>query len=434
MAVKILAVGARQPIADYGAWVNSPWVSGGNIVQMSYGVAGLRHLADEVAARRPDEVWLLLDDPGEAMRAWVDDQLPNHPRQWEAANAWRDSLGAAVAWLAATRQRFRIFTVGQRHVPLPSDEAESLANSPGLLFLANVLGLDVPGIFTGAARQSPPPGQSDPQSPRAHFIIGSPFIGSTALGNALNFYYPGLAVGELNRLPQFREMFSGAPITEYWCEECESRGQQCPEYNKESVARLSKLSIAEVFSERLHRSGLPAVVDSSKDPNFLAIAADQLRPEWQVTATILVRDPLASMAAWISAARKEGYPEEVTTAWQAATMWRDIQVNSLRICARLGIAFSVLDFVSLRGKDPREGISPMLTGLGLDPQSSTPLPAPPPASHQVLGNPIVASDPGRRNPSTQRVLEEMAAELRRAWIQTPGAPEVWRLLGGEPSP
>lgn len=429
--MKILAVGALYPVDRYHSWLEDPWVTAGDIVQVSQGVEGLTFMAREVETQRPDEVWLYLDDPIEAMRGWMDDRFPDRPPMWQAANRWRDLVGEALAWLSASGQRSRIVNASRRHRPPLADEAESLADAPGALFLANVLGVDVPGLFGGSTRLGGSPGPIDHAAPRAHFLLGSPFVGSTALSNALNYLHPRLAVGELNRLPQFREAFAGPPLPESWCYACEAQGRACPEYDLDGVGQLTGMGVPELFDECLRRSELGAVVDSSKDPNFLAMCAPLLQPRWQLSATILVRHPIASMASWVATARNEGLSEEESSASAAAVMWRDVHVNCLRVCSRLGIPFSVLDFVSQRGGDPRPILTGLLEGLRLDPRSQVQIPDPPPTSHQLLGNATVASDPGRRNLRTIDVLDAMGAELREAWIATPGATQVWQLLGGK---
>lgn len=432
--MKVLVAGALQPVDRYHSWLEEPWVTTDAVVQITQGIEGLHALPREVAEVQPDEVWLYIDDPVDAMLGWSDDQFPERPPLWQAANTWRDSIGQALGWLAQSGARIRIINAGRRQRPPQQQEAQSLADAPGALFLANVLGVDVPGLFKGATRPSAAPSPSPDVLPRAHFLLGSPFVGSTALANSLNYLYPRLAVGELNRMPQFVSAFPGPVATDAWCGRCHAQQHHCPHYNPEQVSQLARLDIPELFAACLSSSGLPAVVEGSKDPNFLAMVAPRLQPQWRLTATILVRDPLASMASWLATARNEGQTPATANPQVAAQMWRDVHVNCLRVCARLGIPFNVLDFVSLRTGDPRAEVDALLAGLQLDTLPARTVPEPPPASHQLLGNVGVQADPQRRNVRTVEVLESMGEELREAWMRTPGAAQVWYLLGGAVSP
>lgn len=263
------------------------------------------------------------------------------------------------------------------------------------------------------------------------FIVGAPFSGSTALGNLLNNLRPGLYAGELNRLPQFAELFPGPPVTS-GCETCAKEGHECPEWGPAAVETLTRLSAPVLLAAVAARAGHGVLVEGSKDPNFLGLAGDALGDQ-DVRALIVHRDPLRCMASYMEAERtgfqRPGLP------WQAAEFWRDSHANALRVINRLGVPNMVFDSALLRPGAQGElnpAVRRVFNFCGLDHLWDEAIAMAPEQrfapTHQYGGNPGVQE--GRsQSPAPVAILAKEGRAMADALAFTPGAVDLGHYLG-----
>lgn len=263
------------------------------------------------------------------------------------------------------------------------------------------------------------------------FVVGAPFSGSTALGNLLNNLRPGLYAGELNRLPQFAELFPGPPVTS-GCECCANEGRDCPQWGPATVAELTKLHAPALLMAVAQRAGHGVLVEGSKDPNFLAMAGGAL-VEHDVRALIVHRDPLRCMASYMAAERvgfhRPGLP------WMAAEFWRDSHANTLRVVNRLGIPNMVFDSALLR-PGPQGELNPAVRRAfdfcGLDElwAEADVMPAEERLrpTHQYAGNSGVQMGKSQ-SPGPVKILEDEGQAMAQALAFTPGAVDLGHYLG-----
>lgn len=389
------------------------------------GLASLSTLGDDIDHLRPDEVLLVMESPHVSMSHWLAGRASGTPL-WMAATAWRD---AVVAALTAVTSRTVAFTVVRGQTPesaqLPLAEgAQALADCPGACFLLNVLGWDLRAVMS-CVPQAPP--DQMPQTPvptsSVMFLLGMPFVGSTALANALNAVYPRLAVGELIRLPQFRGSFPGPPWLEDYCLMCEGVDPPCPDYSGPMVAQLSALAVSEVFPALLARNGLGSLVEGSKDPNFMAMSLRLLPPRTRPQATVLVRRPAEAIASLMAMA--EVYEYDIPKPSSGAQDWRDTYVNALRVASLESITLRVADYTTMERAGQLKFESQLLRSLGLRTPVADRGQAP---SHQIGGNPRVAAGVRSRTEAHNQILTERRNEVLEAFLSTTAAADTAQLL------
>ena len=108
------------------------------------------------------------------------------------------------------------------------------------------------------------------------FILGTPFSGSTLLGNALNQIPSFFNIGEINRLPtfwQFKHLEEKEPdIYTDVCMPCSITGKHCPIWTREFIMELGQLPISLIVHDVIaNRVNKPIIIDNSKDPNWLTM-------------------------------------------------------------------------------------------------------------------------------------------------------------------
>lgn len=269
---------------------------------------------------------------------------------------------------------------------------------------------------------------------RIVFALGVPFCGSTALGNMLNALRPGMYPGELERTPQNLPFYSG-PARLVRCHICYDAPEPCPVWPEDRVTELGMLSLPEMYRSLMTAAKSDVLVDGSKSPGYFQRVAPELAPHAELRALILVRDPVHSMSTYIASRLRRG---NETPAWQAANFWRDTYAHALTLVASLGIPSLIFRTELLRDTRPEAlelNTRPLRRFLGID---DLVLPTEPAAidalfgpSHQLGGNPNVQR-PGaveRSVASSSEVRAERFEELADAFLQSPSAPELAKMLG-----
>jgi len=273
-----------------------------------------------------------------------------------------------------------------------------------------------------------------PKNSRIVFALGVPFCGSTALGNMLNALRPGMYPGELERTPQNMPFYNG-PARLVRCLVCQDVSEGCRVWPEARVTELGALSLPDMYRSLLTAAKSDVLVDGSKSPGYLQRVAGELAPHAELRALILVRDPIHSMSTYISSRLRLGHE---TPAWQAANFWRDTYAHALTLVASLGIPSLIFPTGLLRDTRPDAlewNTRPLRRFLGVDdialPTEPTAVDALFGASHQLGGNPNVQR-PGavaRTVASSREVRTERFVELADAFLQSPSAPELAKMLG-----
>ena len=164
------------------------------------------------------------------------------------------------------------------------------------------------------------------------FILGTPFCGSTLLGNVLNAHDSVSFLGELNRLQGFRQFEGplhrdGQSVTQ--CALCATHDHyDCPVWTPDLVARLGESSPAAAFRTLREKWGGTVLVDGSKNAAWMRTILDERGGADGVRVVHCVRSPLAFAASYKS---HTGSP-----AWLGGAMWRDTVYDVIRTCAHYG--------------------------------------------------------------------------------------------------
>jgi hypothetical protein len=149
------------------------------------------------------------------------------------------------------------------------------------------------------------------------FVVGSPYSGSTLLANALNGHDLIANAGEVSAC--FAEFPFGVKTP--FCPLCGAAAEPCPVWTPDFIAQVLHAGPSRALALFRQRVGSPVVVDSSKFPDWLALAWNQggapssVAPVVPVPTGVIViaRNPLAYHA---SNRRRTG-----ASAWTSVKEW-----------------------------------------------------------------------------------------------------------------
>lgn len=163
------------------------------------------------------------------------------------------------------------------------------------------------------------------------FIIGTPFSGSTLLGNILNMIPDTTFIGEVNRIRSFGQWEGTIENYNNECTICATEPyRECPVWNKEKLKKIDETSsIKNKYEELISDIKQSHIIDGSKSPDWIARVFDSgLEANFQ--AIICTRNPWAFALSHKGATmNNNGVPAQ---AFQAAENWRDIYTHALRKC------------------------------------------------------------------------------------------------------
>ncbi len=167
------------------------------------------------------------------------------------------------------------------------------------------------------------------------FIVGSPFCGSTAVGNILNTSSQIFHAGEVDRLDLFGQ-YTGenANLTVHGCALCGlgHQGGSCPVWHDFPSRPSSPAEKVRLYEEMVARAGRPVVLDSSKNADWMTMLWAAGLPVGG--AIVLSRNPFAFARSHFKAT---GAP-----VWQGVEIWRNIYNHCLRAILHRGIPFMAL--------------------------------------------------------------------------------------------
>ncbi len=168
------------------------------------------------------------------------------------------------------------------------------------------------------------------------WLIGTPFSGSTVLGQALNENPNFVSAGEVDRLEQFgiHEHISGHSLKE--CGHCKNSGQKCSLWTPAFISSLTEMGFP-LYEAIAKQSRCANVVDGSKTPYWFlktleSEGIDEL--ENRLVVVHCVRNPLAYAE---SLARKK-----ITHPRAAISQWIEVNASCLYVINRIPFPVPVI--------------------------------------------------------------------------------------------
>ncbi|MGE4482512.1 sulfotransferase [Acidocella sp.] len=171
------------------------------------------------------------------------------------------------------------------------------------------------------------------------FIVGSPFCGSTIIGNTLNAHPHIFHAGEVDRLRLFsRYHGADACLSLDSCALCGlNEHAHCPVWDDLPAPPTTGGETVSVYRQLMARGGKPVVLDSSKNADWLAYLHDNgLRG---ASAILLSRNPLAFARSHQAATD--------APIWAGVEAWRNIYNHALRVLIHRQIPFIALRHADL---------------------------------------------------------------------------------------
>src|SRR5689334_17393254 len=129
------------------------------------------------------------------------------------------------------------------------------------------------------------------------FILGTPYCGSTLLGNALNAHPAMTFVGELNRLPLYKQ-FEGERFREgQYVSECAICGSRepyaCSLWTHELLTRLEQVGAVWLFDVLRDVCRTPLLLDGSKNARWLRYLFNSGKRREHIRVLHCVRSPFS---------------------------------------------------------------------------------------------------------------------------------------------
>lgn len=168
------------------------------------------------------------------------------------------------------------------------------------------------------------------------WFIGTPFSGSTILGQALNDIPDFFTMGEIDRLPQLgmHPHLPNHSIAE--CFHCSAAGKPCMVWTPDFVSSLSDLGFP-LYEKIAMQTGCKNVVDTSKTPYWFLknSQSDGIQKlENRLIVVHCVRNPLAYAD---SLARKK-----IASHRAAISEWIDVNASSLYVIGKVPFPVPVI--------------------------------------------------------------------------------------------
>jgi hypothetical protein len=189
------------------------------------------------------------------------------------------------------------------------------------------------------------------------FLVGTPFCGSTIIGNILNSHPEIFHAGEVDRLRIFSR-YSGADanLNVDGCVLCGlHHGTKCPVWDDLPDAPQTLDDAVTVYETLVARGNKQVIVDSSKNVDWLAdLHAHGLQ---DACAVVLSRNPFAFARSHHKAVH-DPY-------WRGIEIWRNIYNHCLRVLIHRGIPFIAIQHSQMLD-GPDEFFSRILKFVSLD--------------------------------------------------------------------
>jgi hypothetical protein len=172
---------------------------------------------------------------------------------------------------------------------------------------------------------------------RVIFIVGTPFCGSTILGNCLNAHPDVFFAGEIDRLDVFDRYHDTSPVQhDPGCRICMTAEEySCPAWPRDFVESLRPLGDLEKYRRIIDRCERRVLVDGSKNINWVNRLHD-MGLSIPTMAIICARTPFAYCCSNLGAGG--------TPVVAAALAYRNYYVHVLRSLAGRGIPSIVVRY------------------------------------------------------------------------------------------
>jgi hypothetical protein len=195
-------------------------------------------------------------------------------------------------------------------------------------------------------------------SKHAAFIIGTPFCGSTLIGNCLNAHPSVFFGGEIDRLDTVPIYHSSAPLAhDDGCRVCRTHHDyDCPVWTREFLATLRGESIVDQYRAILRHAEAPILLDGSKNIEWLNLLHDQ---GLDVGKSVILtgRTPFAYALSALGAG--------TDTVISAAVTWRDYYLHVMRSLSGRGIPNMVVRYEDFAFNPAKHG-ERLCAFLGID--------------------------------------------------------------------
>lgn len=195
-------------------------------------------------------------------------------------------------------------------------------------------------------------------SPTNLFILGTPYCGSTLLGNALNAHPSMRMIGEVNRLP-FYEQFEWIP--EQYTKTCAVCGTHetydCPVWGDELFSKLDGHGPAMLY-DLLRGDTQDVLVDGSKNVRWLRTVLDDRGGDTRgIKVVHCVRNPVSFANSY-----RTHHVEPLTTGCEE---WRNTFYDLFRTCSNYGVPVLTIQYEQF-AFNPEESLTRVCEFVGLE--------------------------------------------------------------------
>jgi hypothetical protein len=183
------------------------------------------------------------------------------------------------------------------------------------------------------------------------FVVGSPYSGSTLLANALNGHAAIANAGEVSAC--FPDFPFGVQTP--FCPLCGAAARECPVWTPDFIRQVRESGPSSALALFRERVSSPVVVDSSKFPDWLALAWD---PANTVPTGVVVisRNPFAYHA---SNRRRTG-----ASAWTSVQEWVHCYQSAIDWLDEHRVRRHLMTYESA-AREPRGALQGVMTAFGL---------------------------------------------------------------------
>ena len=223
------------------------------------------------------------------------------------------------------------------------------------------------------------------------YILGTAYCGSTLLGSALNRHPQIAYVGELSRAKSYNDKYC-LYNSSAQCMQCMIGDKQCDFITKRFIEKTSAMSPPEAHDYLRKSFKKPIIVDGSKYPSWLRIAAESKNFSTSAKVIIVSRSPSSHLASCSS--------RKIEPLWVEANAWRDTYYDAIRTVNQLGLSCMVVrheDYIS----NPAEILTRICEYLGVKYKKSMTT-ASNTQLHAIGGNPGAYLGPDNRKDILER--------------------------------
>ncbi|MCL2914158.1 sulfotransferase domain-containing protein [Shewanella corallii] len=173
------------------------------------------------------------------------------------------------------------------------------------------------------------------------FILGTPFSGSTIIGNTLSSLENCSYIGEIDRLPAFKSNNISTTI----CESCFSVSKECPVYSKDLIDKLSNIGVdINIYRELKSVLNVDHLVDGSKHITWFRTITSKfsLEEKANIRVIVTVKNPIMFALSYYKSLPVSNSEKNNRDFWSFAKLWRDTYIDIFRTLNIEGINYIVV--------------------------------------------------------------------------------------------